>query len=198
MFEERLKEFSRERLGGRPLPDDLRTMLVAQWEGRTGFRDLLGVTFPEPGEADLLLDTDYLTEAERADPEMQAVHAGMAEMGKYARLVAKNEDCWIGYWLHPDEPADRPAPLIQLDTEASFWLLQGRTLAEALVAVCSHYRDESDARLAFSALAADLAGLGLPLGADSYDALHEPEPVVQPEDLMEELIDAERVRRGLA
>ena len=29
MYEERLAEFSRERLDGRPIPDDLRTMLVA-------------------------------------------------------------------------------------------------------------------------------------------------------------------------
>ncbi|WP_067480004.1 hypothetical protein [Actinomadura hibisca] len=198
MFEERLKEFSRERLGGRPLPDDLRTMLVAQWEGRTGFRDLLFLTFPEPGEVDMLRDTSYLSEAELADPEMQAICAGMAEMGKYVKLVAKDEENWIGYWLHPDEPADRPAPLVELDTEASFRLLPGRTLAEACVATCSRYLDEPDERLAFTELADDLADLGLPLAQDAYDALREPEPVVRPEDLVEELIDAERQKRGIA
>lgn len=32
MYEERLAEFSRERLDGRPIPDDLRTMLVIDAE----------------------------------------------------------------------------------------------------------------------------------------------------------------------
>ncbi|AGP60504.1 hypothetical protein M271_45695 [Streptomyces rapamycinicus NRRL 5491] len=47
MFEERLAQFSRDRLDGRPVPDDVRVMLVAQWEARTDFSALLGMTFLE-------------------------------------------------------------------------------------------------------------------------------------------------------
>ncbi|MFC4565700.1 hypothetical protein ACFO4E_27900 [Nocardiopsis mangrovi] len=35
MSDERPAEFSRERLGGRPVPDDLRILLTEHWAGRT-------------------------------------------------------------------------------------------------------------------------------------------------------------------
>jgi hypothetical protein len=117
MYEERLAEFSRERLDGRPIPDDLRTMLVAQWEGRTDFQYLLDLTFFEPGQLSPLLDTSYLSKKELADPDMQAINAGCAEMSKYAKFVAKGGQGWIGYWMHPDEPTDAPPLVIELDTE---------------------------------------------------------------------------------
>ncbi|WP_310720941.1 hypothetical protein [Streptomyces lydicus] len=198
MFEERLAEFSRQRLDGRPIPDDLRTMLVAQWENRTDFRSLLDLTFFEAGELHPLLDTSYLSEAERADPEMQAVIAGGAEMARYVKLVAAGGKGWIGYWLHPDEPTDQPWPVIELDTEFSYWGMSGSTLAEACAADRADYHDDPDEGTAFSLLSARLAELGLPLSGQAYDALHEPACAVDPEELTEELIEAERVKRGLA
>ncbi|GAA3964624.1 hypothetical protein GCM10023085_53970 [Actinomadura viridis] len=68
MYEERLAEFSRERLDGRPIPDDLRTMLVAQWEGRTDFQSLLDVTFFEPGRLSPLLGLTTRTSRTSASP----------------------------------------------------------------------------------------------------------------------------------
>lgn len=196
MYDERLAEFSRERLDGRPIPDDLRVLLVAQWEGRTGFTHLLGLDFFETGEVHPLLDTSYLSEKELADPEMQAVNAGTAEMAKYVKLVAKGGKGWIGYWLHPDEPTDRAWHLIELDTEFSFWSLVGLTLTEGTAAEQASYQDEPDERIAFTQLAAELAELGLPLSTQDYDALDDTEYTVDPEGLMEELIEAEREKRG--
>ncbi|MEU8721085.1 hypothetical protein [Streptomyces antimycoticus] len=199
MFEERLAAFSRERLDGRPIPDDLRTMLVAQWENRTEFRSLLDLRFFASDQLHPLLDTSYLSEAERADPEMQAINAGAAEMAKYVKLVAEGGKGWIGYWLHPDEPTDRPWPVIELDTEFSYWSMAGSTLAEACAADRADYEDEpDDARSAFAQLSARLAELGLPLSGEDYDDLYDPEGIVDPEQLMEELIDAERAKRGVA
>ncbi|WP_405807655.1 hypothetical protein [Streptomyces sp. NBC_01187] len=106
MYDERLAEFSRERLDGRPIPDDLRVLLVAQWEGRDDFSDLLDLDFLEAGEVHPLLDTSYRSEKGLANPEIQAVNAGTAEMAKYVKLVAEGGKGWIGYWLHPDEPTD--------------------------------------------------------------------------------------------
>jgi hypothetical protein len=197
MYEERLAEFSRERLDGRPVPDDLRTMLVAQWENRTDFRHLLDLRFFDPGELNPLLDTSYLSEAERADPEMQAINAGAAEMATYVKLVAEGGKGWIGYWLHPDESTDGPWPVIELDTEFTYWSMAGSTLAEACAADRVRYQDEPDERTAFSQLSARLTELGLPLGGQDFDALHDPEWTVDPEELTEELIDAERAKRGL-
>lgn len=198
MYEERLAEFSRERLDGRPLPDDLRVLLVAQWEGRTDFTHRLDLDFFEAGEVHPLLDTSYLSEKELADPQMQAVNAGAAEMARYVKLVAKGGKGWIGYWLHPDEPADRPWHLIQLDTEFTFWGLAGLTLTEGAAAEQASYEDGPDGRIAFTRLATELAELGLPLSTQDYDALDDTEYTVDPEELMEELIEAEREKRGLS
>ncbi|MFC8257790.1 hypothetical protein ACFUNF_09175 [Streptomyces sp. NPDC057291] len=197
MYDERLAEFSRERLDGRPIPDDLRMLLVAQWEGRTDFTHLLDLDFFEAGEVHPLLDTSYLSEKELADPEMQSVNAGAAEMAKYVQLVAKGGKGWIGYWLHPDEPADRAWHLIELDTEFTFWGLVGLTLTEGSAAEQASYQGEPDERIAFTQLAAELAELGLPLSTQDYDALDDTESTVDPEELMEELVEAEREKRGL-
>ena len=197
MYEERLAEFSRERLDGRPIPDDLRTMLVAQWEGRTDFRFLLDITFFEPGELSPLLDTSHLSEERLADPEMQALNAGCAQVSRYAKFVARGGKGWIGYWMHPDEPADAPPPVIELDTEATYWGLSGRNLAEACASEQAQYQDEPDERIAFTQLADKLAELGLPLSTRDYDALYEPDYAVDPEELTDELTDAERKKRGI-
>ncbi|MDQ0798154.1 hypothetical protein [Streptomyces sp. B1I3] len=197
MYDERLAEFSRERLGGRPIPDDLRVLLVAQWQGHTHFTHLLDLEFFEAGEVHPLLDTSYLSEEERADPEMQAVNAAAAEMATYVKLVAKGGKGWIGYWLHPDEAADRAWRLIELDTEFTFWSLVGVTLAEGVAAERASYQDEPDERTAFSQLVTEIAEFGLPLSTHDYDALDDTACKVDAGKLMEELIDAERAKRGL-
>ncbi|CAM5478558.1 hypothetical protein GCM10010329_30000 [Streptomyces spiroverticillatus] len=198
MHDERLAEFSRERLDGRPLPEDLRTLLVAQWEGRTDFLHLLDLDFFETGEVHPLLDTSYLRPEELADPELQSVNAAAAEMARHVKLVAKGGKGWLGYWLHPDEPADPAAwRLVELDTEFSFWSLSGRTLTEGVAAERAHYRDEPDERAAFAQLADEVAALGMPLTTRDYDSLDETEYTVDPAQLMDALIDAERAKRGL-
>ena len=196
MFDERFAEFSRERLGGDPVPDDLRVLLLAEWQGRTDFRDLLGVKFMEPGQLHPLLDTSYLSAAELADPEMQAVNAGLALMSTHVHIVAEIEDRWIGYWAHPDEPTHRPRPVVMLDTEFSYWLAEGGTLVEALAVEGAHYA-ELDERSAFARTAGALAELGLSLSTSELAAYEEPEYIVDPTRFGEELIRAERVRRGL-
>ncbi|NBE56393.1 hypothetical protein [Streptomyces boluensis] len=197
MHDERLAEFSRERLDGRPVPDDLRVLLVAQWEGRTDFTYLLDLEFFEPGEVHPLRDSSHLSQRELADPETQALYAGSAEMAKYVKLVAEGGKGWIGYWLHPDEPTDRPWHVIELDTEGTFWGMAGLTLTEAVAAQRASYQDEPDEGTAFAQLAAELAKLGLPLSTDDYDALDETPYTVDPEGLWDELNDAEREKRGL-
>ncbi|MFC8537109.1 hypothetical protein ACFUJY_24770 [Streptomyces sp. NPDC057249] len=193
-YDERLAEFARERLDGRPLPDDLRVLLVAQWEGRNDLGRLLDLAFFGPGELHPLLDTGYLSEAELADPEMQAVNAGAARMAAYLKLVAEGGKGWVGYWLHPDEPGCRP---IELDTEFTLWPMSGSTLSEGVAAEQAHLRDEPDVRLAYGRLAEELAALGLPLGAREYDALDDGDYAVDPEKLMENLVEEERARLGL-
>ncbi|MER5747257.1 hypothetical protein ABT097_28805 [Streptomyces sp. NPDC002225] len=113
------------------------------------------------------------------------------------KLVAKGGKGWLGYWLHPGEPADRPWRLVELDTEFSFWRPAGRTLAEGAAADRAAYQGEPDERIAFARLAADLTALGLPLSTRDYDALDDTEYVVDPERLMDELTEAAREKHGL-
>ncbi|QLY29457.1 hypothetical protein H0264_30005 [Nocardia huaxiensis] len=197
MFDARLAEFSRERLDGRPIPDDLRVLLVAQWEGRTDFGHLLDLDFFEAGEVNPLLDTSYMREEDLAHPETQADNAGAAELARYLKLVAKGGKGWVGYWLHPDEPVNRGWRVIMLDTEFTFWGLTGFSLAEGVAAVQAGYQDEPDVRIAFTRLAAELAELGLPLSTQDYDALDDSEFAVDAEEVLEELVEAEREKRGL-
>ncbi|WP_343238850.1 hypothetical protein [Streptomyces sp. SID9124] len=197
VYGERLAEFSRERLDGRPVPDDLRALLIAQWEGRDDFARLLGLEFFEPGELHPFLDTGYLSAEELADPEMRAVNAGAARMAAYVKLVAKGGKGWVGYWLHPDEPTAPAWRLIELDTEFTLWHVSGSTLAEGAVAEQAGYQDEPDERIAYAQLAAELATLGLPLSTADFDALDDSDYAVDPEKLMESLIEEERARLGL-
>ncbi|WP_369147548.1 hypothetical protein [Streptomyces sp. R44] len=122
------------------------------------------------------------------------MNAGAAEMARHVKLVAKGGKGWIGYWLHPDEPSERAWRLIELDTEFTFWPMAGRTLTEGAAADRASHQDERDA---FGRLAADLAALGLPLGTRDHDALDDTAYTVDPEALMEELVEAEREKRGL-
>ncbi|MFJ7629728.1 hypothetical protein ACIQZN_24840 [Streptomyces sp. NPDC097595] len=193
-YDERLAAFSRERLAGRPVPDDLRVLLTAHWEGRTDFAHLLGLEFFEEGELHPFLDTGYLSEQELADPEMQAVNAGVARVAEYVKLVAKGGKGWVGYWVHPDEPAVRP---IELDTEFTLWQMTGSTLTEAVAFEQASCQDEPDERVAYGQLAAELGALGLLLGTTDYGALDDSEYAVDPEKLMETLIEEERAARGL-
>ena len=192
MFAERLAEFSRDRLGGLDVPDDLRTMLVAQWEGRTEIGDLLDIRFVEPGEDGPL----YAPPPRRPESESAIVNAGAAAMSAYAKLIAEDGNGnWIGYWVHPDEPSDRPPLIVGRDTEATWFGLPGSTLAQACAAQEAEYQDETDVSRAFADVADRLAALGLEIGTRDHDSLDSTPTVVDPEKLNLELEDAERARR---
>jgi|GEM_PF-5829277 len=194
MTAERLAEFSRARLGGRNVPDDLRVMLAAQWAGDTSFLEMVGVEFIEADEQHPLLDTSYLRPEELADPEIQSMNAAMATISEHARLVARSDDVWLGYWTHPDEPADREPSIVEVDTEYSFRLHPGRSLAEALVVAASEYSDDEEAH---AELAAAMATAGITGVATDPSEVPEPGSIVDPEDEVRALVIAERATRGL-
>ncbi|MFC3998970.1 hypothetical protein ACFOVU_23825 [Nocardiopsis sediminis] len=192
MSEERLAEFSRERLGGRPVPDDLRVLLTEHWEGRTDLLHLLDLQFLEPGDVHPMLDESYLREEERADISMIAVRAASSAVAEHLHIVARHGKGWVGYWTHPDEPADKPVPLIELDTEFTFWGMEGRSLAEACAAdMVRLYDDEEDPKEHFARLADTLIEHGVPMSTRDYEEVYEPEIAVDPEELHDEINDAE-------
>lgn len=194
VFDERLAEFSRERLDGRPVPEDVRALLISQWEGRSHPFEGYAITFLEPGETHLLLDDSYLNERDRANPDIMSNCAASEQMAQHLKVIAQHEDgdCY-GYWMHPDERADVPPPVIQVDTEMTYWTLGGSTFSEGVLAEVV-----SDEDGGFVEVAAELAELGIPITASSAEDIEDPpDPVRAPEDLHRELYYAERAKRGL-
>ncbi|MGP3989599.1 hypothetical protein [Streptomyces sp. 3N207] len=195
-----MESFSRERLDGRRVPEDLRGLLIAQWEGRQAFYEQFGIRFLESGEIDPLLEQSSRDERAPAAP---TTAGGVVDrrMAQYVKVVAKHEDgdCY-GYWVHPDEPTDRPARIVHRDTEGSFMLMGGNTFAGAIVDDYFSVPEEEFAEVAehFSAEAAELlAELGIAVPIRSTADLDRPETHLDPDAVYAELHDAELERRGL-
>ena len=80
----KLAEYSRQRLAGRTIPGDLRTLLLVQWRrgeessGADPFESM-GISLLDPGESHDLLDHSYLNDTDRADPDIMAKVAAMKE-----------------------------------------------------------------------------------------------------------------------
>lgn len=184
--------FSRERLGGRTVPDDLVTMLVAQWSGTSG-RLADHVEFLEPGESHPLLDHSYLTAADWADPTIAANVAAIDEVARHISFVATVDNGLVGYWLHPDEPADHPPAVVKYDDEGQLQILAGATLAEALVGDWA-----CDSTKKFRRWAKRFAKLGLAITARRPDDLPYPEVAVDPAKLHQRRYSTECVQRGSA
>jgi antitoxin component of MazEF toxin-antitoxin module len=188
---ERLAAFSRERLDGAALPEDLRILATAQWEGVGHPFERFGITVLEPGERYLLTDHSYLTEQDRQDPDIMANCAAFERMTEFLKVVAVHEDgLCFGYWTHPRQRQDVPPPVVMVDTEGSFLVQAGRTLSEACLGEIAYEDDDL-----FAEVAEELARLGIPVSARSWADLAEVVADPAPEDVMEELYHAEVERR---
>ncbi|MFE9854682.1 hypothetical protein [Streptomyces sp. NPDC005780] len=189
-----MKEFSLLRLGGRPVPEDVRLLATAQWEGRGHPFERFGITILEPGAQHPLTDFSYLGEKERADPDIMANCAASAQMATYLMAVAQDEDSNVyGYWLHPEQRTDRnPPPVVKVDSELTYWELGGRTFAEACL-----YDIAFDDDALFAEVSAALADLHVPVSAGSREGLGELSADPAPEEVHRRLYYAERERLGL-
>lgn len=197
MWEERLARFSRGRLKGRPVPDDLRAMLVATWEGRADPEEEWGLAFLEPDESPSVVFSGHLDDEARADPGTMANVAAHRQTHQHIGVVAAGEGglrLFWGYWLHPSEPADRPPRIVICDTEGFYEVLGGcGTLAEAIAS--------DDGEEIFDERTERFEELGIPFGPyrwEDLEALREADPgtVVSPQELHRESYRAELVRRG--
>src|SRR6516165_6918174 len=94
-----LREFSRNRLGGDPVPDDVRLLLpyCDELAERTGI-ELNWTKNWAPW-----LDTSYLRAEERANPGIAANIRAMAEVCSLISFVAQQEDDqYFGFWRGHD------------------------------------------------------------------------------------------------
>jgi hypothetical protein len=112
-----LREFSTHRLGGDPVPDDLRRLLPhsAELTRRTG------IELHWERDWAPWLEHGYLRQEERTDPAIAANLRAMAEVSSHIDFVAQEDDAqWFGFWRGPDRRPIEECPLIFLDNEGQF------------------------------------------------------------------------------
>lgn len=202
MESDRIEEFSQERLGGRAVPEDLRILLRLVEQGRRSPLDDTGVKLLAPGEVNPMLDTGYLNERDRADPDIMANVAAIAAVAAHIGTVARHEDGdAIGYWFHPAESANQRARLVRWDNEGQFSLMDGDTFAEAVVLEWFWDEDDDEAREQVSDLVREFAEVGIDISAPcaaDVDGLPAHVPVaVHPSRLHRQIYAEERLKRGL-
>lgn len=168
--------FSRNRLGGEPIPDDLRILL----EHREALWNLTGIELNwEPGWAPWR-DTSYLTQEDWANPDIAANVEAINSVSNLTAFIAANEDGeYIGYWRGPEGRLISESPLIRLDSEGQFGLAGGGNFAAALLF------HEFDQR--FDELRAWLLSLGISPLPESPDELVDPQGISSPKHVHEEL-----------
>ncbi|GAA5141151.1 hypothetical protein GCM10023340_02370 [Nocardioides marinquilinus] len=154
-------------------PDDL-----TLWRRRQEAGEPLpweGVRLLDDGERPALLDHGYLTDADRANPDVMANVGAIDETAALITWVAEDEDepqAW-GYWRGPDDAfADRP-PVVSYDSEGQFYLQPGANLTEVL---CSAYGEWADD--GYEGLAEECRRLGVEVSED--DPITLPNPDVSP------------------
>jgi hypothetical protein len=192
--------YQREKLGGRAIPDDLRKLLVLQWERGTA-HDAEGadplatmwVQLFDSGQSSDLLDHSYLNDEDRANPDIMANVAAMTTVCAHCVFVAQNDDgILFGYWFGPENLPIESAPIVKLDTEGQFELIGGKSLSEALV---GDRVFDDDA--AFAKLKGQFGRAGINFAASSWDELDDPDAPTDPGILHDRCYRENRAKAGL-
>ncbi len=169
-----LAQFSRNRLGGEPVPDDLTILLPHRDElaDRTGIR----LEWAE-GWAPWLEKNDS-SEAGLAKPEVIASRQATKDVcGLIAFVAAEQEPRqYFGYWRGPGRRKVAKSPLVFLDDEGGFHLCVASTFAEAIL-------EKSYGLEGFDELRDWLQSLGIPIGWDSPSQLTYPHEKLPPKEL---------------
>ncbi|MBO0698818.1 MAG: hypothetical protein J2P46_10520 [Zavarzinella sp.] len=125
-----MREFSAHRLGGDPVPDDLRRLLPHRDE----LAERTGIELSWAKDWAPWLDQSYLRAEERADPHIAANIRAMADVSSLIAFVAQEEeDQWFGFWRGPDKLPIAQCPLVFLDNEGQFNPCVGSTFAECVL-----------------------------------------------------------------
>jgi hypothetical protein len=183
-----VEAFSKYRLGGEPVPTDVAILL--------GHADeLLERTDIElnwkKGWAPWL-DTGYLSEEDRANPDIAANVRAINEVCGLIAFIAAHEDGeYFGYWRGLGKRAVADSPLVRLDNEGQFSFCGGSSFAEA---VLSQAVDDEE----FDEWRGWLVSLGVAIRPASLAALKYPREKASPDKLHKELYYRYRREAGLA
>ena len=152
--------FSRNRLNGEPIPSDLAKLL----NHRDAWMELTEFELNWDEDWAPWLDTSYLNEADRANPDIMANVRAIADVCKLIAFVASNDESeYLGYWRGPDSCAIANSPLVILDNEGQF-SSAGPTFAEACL---SRLTDEDR----FQETREWLGSIGIKVAAETLDDL---------------------------
>ena len=125
-----VREFSANRLGGDPVPDDLRRLLPHRDE----LADLTGIELGWEKDWAPWLDHSYLRPEEYADPGIAANIRAMAEVSAHISFIAQEEDAqWFGFWRGPQRLPLAKSPLVFLDNEGQFNACVASNFAECVL-----------------------------------------------------------------
>lgn len=185
-----IQRYEKEVLKGQVAPPDLRALL----EAAAGdlLREALGFAFLVPGRDYPLLTGSYLNDSDRQNPDIMANVAAINDVLALTTMVADSEDGdMIGYWHGPERTPIGDAPIVKFDTEGMFDLMQGRTLAEAML---GNYTFDDPERFADGRTW--LAGCGIEIGANNWRELSTPEASTRPDKLHKALYQQKRVAAG--
>ena len=189
-----IQRFENEILKSQVAPPDLRGLLdvAGSAGGFDPLREALGFSLLVPGRDYPLLTGSYLNDSDRQNPDIMANVAVINDVLALTTIVAESEDGdMIGYWHGPERTPIGTAPIVKLDTEGMFSLMQGRTLSEAML---GNYTFDDAER--FAGARARLTGCGIPIDAMNWRELSTPEASTRPEKLHGMLYEQKRITAG--
>lgn len=187
MSPDEIHRFENEILKSQAVPPDLRALLDAvHAAGESGpLREALGFAFLVPGRDYPLLTGSYLNDADRKNPDIMVNVAAIDDVLALCTMVAESEDGdVIGYWHGPERMPIDSAPIVKLDTEGTFGLMQGRTLSEAMLGNDTFSDPER-----FADMRAWLAACGIAIAATNWRELSAPQAPTRPDKLHEALYE---------
>jgi hypothetical protein len=194
MSSSEIQRFEKEILKGQVVPPDLRALLdvTASAGDIDPLREALGCALLVPGRDYPLLTGSYLNDSDRQNPRIMANVAASNEVLALITIVAESEDGdMIGYWHGPERTPIGKAPIVKLDTEGTFSLMQGRNLSEAMLG-----NDTFGDAERFADARAWLAGCGIEIDAKDWRELSTPEASTRPDKLHDMLYKQKRIAAG--
>jgi len=183
-----IQHFERDILKGASVPPDLQVLLTVAASAADPLRAALGFAFLFPGRDYPLLTGSYLNDSDRQNPDIMANVAAINDVLALCTMVAESEDGdIIGYWHGPERTPIGQAPIVKLDTEGTFGLMQGRTLSEAMLGNDTFSDPER-----FAKMRAWLAGCSIEIDATNWRQLSTPEAPTRPDKLHDALYERKR------
>jgi hypothetical protein len=133
-------------------------------------------------------DTSYLSDAERADPAIASNVAAMSQTNKLVSWFGKDQEGFVGLWRGREQKPVDAAPVVRLDTEGQYAIVAA-TIPDYLA--ISVPGDE------FAATRSALTDVGFEVSEDAAAIWALLDAFEDPNELRDQLYEAERQRRGL-